>query len=251
MFGPNLTLNVQVIQDLALSVQAIKDGVEEALVPMTTDVDRSSRSVVVGEPGRNKHSVHNAPMGKDCGRGVAECTSSGKPDIHSRVIASPRESRLISADASAAFLSGWAVSDCMSTGNPGIQSKADASNLHGRRLRADSGAAFPSGWAVSTIPVHDVSAVTESEGVTDGNKREGVRSETGKEEERQRCLQVRRSRRRGRDRGRRLSSSCADDCVQSLITSRGRSCRRGRGGERRADGRGASPPRTPPGQQQR
>ena len=163
--GPSLALDVEVIRDLAVSVQAIK-GFDEALVPMTTGVRRSSTSVVLDRRGRKNHSVHSAYTGNDCGRGVAGYLRCSNPHMHSRVNASHRESRLVSVDTSAAFLSGWAAGDSASIADPGIHGKVGASNPQGRRVRADTDAFLLSEWAVGTIPVHDVSGVAASEGVT-------------------------------------------------------------------------------------
>ena len=169
MCGPSLALNVEVIRDLALSVQAIKDGFDEALVPMTTGVCRSGKKVVPDRRGRKNHSMHSAYTGNDCGEDVAGCPRCSNTHIHIRMNAHHRESRLVSVDTSAAFLSGWAVSDSTSIAEPGIHGKVGASNLQGRQARADAGASLLSGLAVGTIPVHDVSGVAASAGVA-GNK---------------------------------------------------------------------------------
>ena len=75
--GPNVTLNVQIVQGLALSIEIARNGADKALVPVVTDVGRGSQSVVVNGDGGQKQFVDNASMGNNSGRGVAGCTSIG------------------------------------------------------------------------------------------------------------------------------------------------------------------------------
>ena len=193
-------------------------------------------------------------------------------------VASPRERRLARADASPALLSGWGGSGCAGTSDPGIHGKLDASDPQGRRLRADAGAAFLLGWAVVTIPCHDFSGVTASEGVT-GNNETVASGQRHRAEEEERAtdaffMSAEEKTRPGASIGHSggekdglvegaimataLTVSVAaaiagdsatgvgHDCGGNLVGSCGRSCHRGPRGERRVGGGGrARPPRNP------
>ena len=136
---------------------------------MTTGVRRSGKKVVFDRRGRRCHSVHSGCTGNNYGEGVAGYPICSNTHIQSRVNASHGESRLVSMDASAALFSGYALSDSASIADHGIHGEVGASNPHGRWARADAGASLLSGSAIGTIPVHDVSGMAATAGVT-GNK---------------------------------------------------------------------------------